>query len=225
MSERPMIGRLLSWQRVPPMTLVRRGPAEVIAGNLVTGRKRPPPIFTKWFTRTRPVMMSTDLVTWHNAVRCDADPGPEDDCCIIALLTGDERAEDLRRLAEIFDTVTRLRGEFEQRLAAALATLGMLRDYPVGGAPEHSEARRALAARLHAAGWRGLEPDKTPDDALRMLCKPREVTFADLRAAWLEWQRYERRLATPYRSRAAWRAALAQHLCFNPYNHQENDHE
>lgn len=221
MSENPMIGRLLSWQRVPPMALVRRGPAEVLVANIVTGMKRPPPIFTKWFTRTRPVMMSTDLVTWHNAVRCDADPGPEDVCCVVALLTGRECSDDLRKLAEIFDTVTRLRGDFERRLAAALGTHGFLHNYPVGAAPEHSKARRALAARLHAAGWRGFEPDKTPDDAFRMLCTPREVTFADLRAAWLEWHE-----PAPDRSRAAWRAALARYLCFDPYNPgQENDHE
>lgn len=103
---------------------------------------------------------------------------PDDhEVTIIALgLTGQETADDLRRLADIFDTTERLYGgaghgvAFEDLLVQATGgDEGPLADYDTSAEPKHAPSRRALAERLHAAGWRGRETGKSPEDAARML--------------------------------------------------------
>ena len=90
------------------------------------------------------------------------------DATIVALgLTGQESADDLRRLAEVFE----VREALGTMRAADHATERALEDAIKGAAagPTMSDlfaAMTTVAERLHAAGWR---PGMTAEDAARLL--------------------------------------------------------
>ena len=157
------VGDVVAWEDVPSGALARRGPAEV------QSQKRLAPIYTGWFTKTRPIRFSVDLVVWGNAAACDCDPCASDLVTIIALdVPDDATADDLRTLVE----------RFEVRCELPLAELhawGRDREYAVffgtrriAGHWDGEHARTLAAERLHAAGWR---PGMTAEDAARLLAE------------------------------------------------------
>ena len=82
----------------------------------------------------------------------------EERLTIIALgLTGQESANDLRRLAEVFEVREALRAD--DQLSLLMEADGVVRI-------DHIEDEQTQAERLHAAGWR---PGMTAEDAARLL--------------------------------------------------------
>ncbi len=99
------------------------------------------------------------------------NPGP---VTIVALsLTGQETADDLRRLAEVFEVreALRLRAwRKDSHLPWHTSLRPFDEDGVVASGKTAEEAIQAAAERLHSAGWR---PGMTAEDAARLLAEVR----------------------------------------------------
>ncbi len=123
-----------------------------------------------------------DVVAWADVpdgalVREDGPSWPwgfyKERVTIVALgLTGQESADDLRRLAEMFEVREALTAGPALGAGFCRVYLGSddgTGDNLIGGFSGSFEAARSVwAKRLHAAGWR---PGMTAEDAARMLAE------------------------------------------------------
>ena len=159
MSETIKVGDVVAWADVPDGALVRQG---IYAGrapefyfvarrgndSLLCGVTIPLDGISEWY-QARPA------APWRSTFSPNAEP-PR--VTVLALgLTGQETADDLRRLAEVFEVREALRAD--DQLSLLMEADGVVRI-------DHIEDEQTQADRLHAAGWR---PGMTAEDAARML--------------------------------------------------------
>lgn len=142
------VGDVVAWRDVPDGALVRPNSDARVYSMRINGGGR-------YVCNPRGVwrgFMDFPGTPWGWDPRLDEDP-KRTPALIVALgLTGKESADDLRRLAEIF--------EVREALWKTVDA------YAAGWGNIWEQAETWLAERLHAAGWR---PGMTAEDAARML--------------------------------------------------------
>ncbi|HEY8376724.1 MAG TPA: hypothetical protein VIK91_09560 [Nannocystis sp.] len=159
------VGDVVAWCDVPDGAMVRPNSDARVYSMRINGGGR-------YVCNPRGVwrgFMDFPGTPWGWDPRLDEDP-KRTPALIVALgLTGEESADDLRRLAEIFEVREALLAAaagnqtaertIEQHVVQEAADRG-----PTWG--DLQDAFYAIAERLHAAGWR---PGMTAEDAARML--------------------------------------------------------